>query len=163
VPKEVSGFKLEADELIASKSRQASPDSFTNSGGKGPDSGAGQELVGKTFTNPTYNLAVKITKVERLTEIKSGSKTLKPRGNGVYLVVVYQATNNGDKELNSTAFKLKDNLGRIFVGGGYEASIAMSDKYPSISSLGPGKTGNDFRVFEVVRDAKGFEPTDTDF
>lgn len=164
VPKDASSFTLEADNLFSSSTRQPLPDSFTNNGGKGPDSGAGQELTGKTYKDATNKADVKITKVERFTEIKSDSKTLKPNGNGVYLVVVYQAKNNGDKNLNSVSLHLKDSAGRIFsAGANFDLAFALARKYSSLSNVEPGKTGNGYEVFEVLRDASGFDLTDLSF
>ncbi len=158
VPKDATGFKLEADKTFGKTDRKPSADSFSSSGGKGADSGAGQELVGKTLTNAKEMYDVKVTKVERLTEIVGNSKSVKTTG--VYLIVVFEATNNGAKPLNFVSMDLKDNTGRVFSGGtDFDVAIALSGKYKSLSGVNPGQSGSGYRAYEVTKDAAGMELT----
>ena len=156
VPKDATNYRIEADKLFGGETnRKPSAESFANNGGKGADSGAGQELVGKTLTTKD-KLEVTITKVERLTEIKTDKQTLKP-GGGVYLIVVYDAKNNGDKPAYSSSFYIKDSADRVYyTSSDFDVTIALSSKYKSETPINPGLNGSDYKIFEVTKDATSF-------
>jgi hypothetical protein len=153
LPKDLTGLKI-VDDGFEKTTRKPSPDSFSTSGGKGPDSSAGQELVGKAITEKARKLDVKVTKVERLQEATREGKTIKP--DGVWIVVVYDITNTGDKPGGLTTFNLQDSEGRVYESSDFDLEVALGSKYKNELSINPGQSGSGFKVFEVVKEASGF-------
>jgi hypothetical protein len=158
VPKDATGFKIEADSFAGnSKGRKPSAESFSTSGGKGPDSGAGKELVGKTFTTKEKVTAT-VTAVDRMGEVKAGSKSFK--SNGVYVIVQYDVTNNGDKPSSFVTFYLKDSNGHFFsTSSDFDLAFELgtSGNYKQDFTINPGQSGKGYKVFEVTKEATGFE------
>jgi hypothetical protein len=162
VAKEASGFRVEAQPDYKSD-RQPSADSFANPGGKGSDSGAGQELTGKTYTTTSTtdnNITFKAVKVDRLTELKAG--TVSRATKGAYLVVVYELQYEKGKSSTVSAIlntpALKDSAGRLFSGESDSLSdlaklAKASGKYADVL-----KPNTQLAVYEVTKDAANFEP-----
>jgi hypothetical protein len=165
VPKDATGFKVVAGEFEAKSTRQPSAASFEAQGGKGPDSGAGQELAGKTLTKntTTEKYELKVTKIERLSALKDGTKDFVTPGS--YIIVQADITNQGDKDLFGGTFYLKDSDGRTYVSSSdFDLVLAVSAKYkPTTGAIKPNSTAQKVYVYEVVKEAKGFELTDNAF
>ena len=152
VAADVSGLKLMPDGTYATSKRQASADSFAKSGG-GSDSGAGQELTGQSFT---YNqFANKVTKTERLPQIKAGTRALTT--DGVFVVIVYEATNNDSKEQYAHDPILKDSQGRYFVATHILSFGFLSDldkQYPDNNKpVAVGQKATRYAYYELPKDA----------
>jgi hypothetical protein len=157
IPKDATGFKIEADQFANTKGRKPNAESFSTGGGKGPDSGAGKELVGKTFTSKE-KVAATITAVDRLSEIKAGSKSFKAQG--VYLILQYDVANNGDKPSSFVTFYLKDSQGHFFTSAtdsDLAFQLGVSGNYKQDFSINPGQSGKGYKVFEVTKEATSFE------
>jgi hypothetical protein len=160
VPKDATGFKLQPDDFLGKTERKASADSFSASGGKGPDSSAGPELVGKTF-NSKDKVSATITKVERLNEISGSGKTFKT--SGTFLIVQYDVKNDGDKPSSFLTFYLKDGQGHTFSStSDFDLSFALgaSGKYKNDLTINPGQSGKGYKVFEVTKEASAFDLVD---
>lgn len=163
VAKAASGFRVEADPDYKTD-RQPSADSFANSGGKGADSGAGQELAGKTYTTTSTtdnNITFKVAKVDRLTELKAGTTSRATKG--AYLVVIYQLQYEKGKSSTVSATlstpALKDGTGRKFSGESDSLSdlaklAKASGKYADV--LG---ANTQIAVYEIAKDAANLELT----
>jgi hypothetical protein len=161
VAKAASGFRVEADPDYKTD-RQPSADSFANPGGKGADSGAGQELAGKTYTTTSTtdnNITFKVVKVDRLTELKAG--TTSRTTSGAYLVVIYELQYEKGKSSTVSATlstpALKDGTGRKFSGESDTLSdlaklAKASGKYTDV--LG---ANTQIAVYEVAKDAANLE------
>ena len=156
LPLTVTNLKFQAHPSYMAPSRQPSLESFKFSGGKGPDSGAGQELVGKTY-NRKAKIKAKIFKVDRLTEINKEDKKIIPEG--IFLVVAYELENNSKKPVHWPSFQLRDSTGRVYDTGttNSEAFGALSRSYKRNITVNPGEKGLGYQVYELVKEAEGLE------
>jgi hypothetical protein len=155
VPKEANGFKLEP---FIETERKPSLASFSSNGGKGPDSGAGAELIGQTITIDDEKTEVKVLNVERVSTLKDGGKSY--NSPGVFLIVTYEMKNNGVKATSGPVFRLEDSEGRAFsTTDNFEVLIAAgkNTKTKLDVSVNPGQSGVNYKVFEVVKEASGFK------
>ncbi len=144
---------------IINDSRKPTAKSFqpTNS----TDSGASQELVGKTIFVTRSKLDVKIIKVERVSEVVNGTEIFK--SGGAFLLIQYEAKNNNssDTSLGTVRFDLKDNQGRVYSAAAtdFDAQSAISEKYKSFATttIAPGKTQLGYILFELGKDSAGID------
>ncbi len=156
LPLDITGLRLEVHPSYKVLNRQPSLESFKFSGGKGPDSGAGQELVGQTYNNRKTKIKAKVFKVDRLTEINNGDKIIKPEG--VFLVVAYELENGSKKPVNWPSFQIQDSAGRVYgTSINPEAFVALSHKYKRDITVYPGQKGFGYMLYELVKEANGFK------
>ncbi|MEI6042848.1 MAG: hypothetical protein WCS37_00530 [Chloroflexota bacterium] len=170
VSKDIAGLKLKANDYYGFEYsrplRKPSLESFKLSGGKEPDSQAGQELVGKTGTTHNENISYnyKVTQVERLTsEVETSEGLIK--SDGVFLVLIFEVeyqeltpTNLSKIPLDNFGRIIIDNQGRSYYSTDNQAVIqALEKKYNTATySLGAGQKGTLIQVFEVIKEATGF-------
>ncbi|NWJ96110.1 MAG: hypothetical protein HXX20_10030 [Chloroflexi bacterium] len=157
VPKDVADLKLKADN---STSRKPSLESFKLSGGKGPDSQAGSDLVGKTGKDLiNQKVSYKVTQAERLSEVKANDGVLE-KPEGVFLVVVFEVDNQSTGVLSSLSQRLYDSEGQNYsVTDNQYVTQALQKKYnaDTFTGIAAGQKGTRILVFEVLKEAKGFE------
>lgn len=154
VPKEASGFELVP---LFETDRKPSAASFASNGGKGPDSGAGAELTGKTITLEDDQTDVKVLSVDRVSAIKDSAHNYK--SDGVFLIVTYEMKNKGSKSVTAPLFRLQDGEGRIFTTtDNFDIifTVVKNSKTKFDDSVNPGQSGVNFKVFEVLKESNNF-------
>jgi hypothetical protein len=152
-----TGLKFKTDTAVT---RKASAASFDVSGGKGADSSAGQELVGKTGNDTISKQATyKVTKVERLTEVRASDGVLE-KADGVYLVIVFEVNNKDTRAVDTLGLTLADGEGHRYQRTDNQyvtTTIPNQNNADTFKPVANGQTGNRVLVFEVPKDVKGFD------
>lgn len=154
VPKDAMGLQLVP---LFETDRKPSASSFNSNGGKGPDSGAGVELAGKTLTITDDQTDIKILNVQRVNVIKDDKTEYK--SSGIFLIVTYEMKNNGSKAVTAPVFRLQDGEGRVFsTSDSFDITyaIAKNSKTKFDDLVDPGQAGINFKVFEVLKESSKF-------
>ena len=153
IPVDAAGLKLAARDG-STTNRQPDAASFKKSGGVGPDSGAGPELVSRTFTKDQVDYTV--TKVYRLKELKSKGRSI-GQTDGIFLVVVYEAANKSGKTVYASPATLIDGQSRRYPSYVF---TSLLDDVPEATETGGNLADSQkavrFALYEVPKDATHF-------
>ena len=155
LPANATDLKLVPHNLSSSV-RQVDPAEFSNSGGSGADSGAGQELIGKSFTSKN-GVTITINKFKRYTQLTNYGKAFAST-DGVFLVVGFDVRNASKNPIDAGAlqFTLTDQTGQTYQDITYypytpDFLVEFPDDTPNIAA---GSTGRGFGVIEIPKDAR---------
>lgn len=128
------------------------------------DSRAGGELVGKVLqkNNAGQNFQLTVKRVERLSRVRdSAGKYYTPASpNGIFLLVLYDVRNNAAQPMAYAEFALRDNQGQVYKTGANPQLEAAQKTYKlfwDTPEVAVGKLSQQYRVFEVPKNAAGFQ------